>query len=300
MAFGWPERTIFEILARFFGKSAMELFRRPAVRAFRRTASAADLGNTVFNPKDQSTLMKSSMLLPVGEHHCQPEAFAFFAAQLPHLHRTEGLLRAAIAVSMHALDDVDPARIEQRLQTLSLRVCERSPSRRTAAILANMHAVLFEEEGFLGNLERYYNALNSYVPAVLDTRRGVPVLLSLIYKVVGEWAGLQIQGINAPGHFMLRVRCDNAWMIVDPFFGGQVLTRSEAFERLDRVAGRRVPRTNQMLATATHEQWLIRILGNLRQLFTTDGRVEDLAAMTELHSALTRFSQKRADSVENN
>jgi regulator of sirC expression with transglutaminase-like and TPR domain len=54
-----------------------------------------------------------------------------------------------------------------------------------------------------------------------------------------------------------------------------------------------------MLATATHEQWLIRILGNLRQLFSTEGRVEDLAAMTELLAALTQFSQKpkRGDSL---
>src|SRR4051812_37298796 len=236
--------------------------------------------------------MKSSLLLPAGERHCLPEAFEFFSAQLSQLDTTEGLLRAATAVSMHALDDVDPDRVEQRLRILSLRVCERSPSRRDAAVLANMHAVLFDEEGFLGNLNRYYNALNSYLPAVLDTRQGLPVILSLIYKVVGEWAGLRVEGINAPGHFMIRVHCDNAWMIVDPFFGGQVLSRQEAFDRIDRVAGRRMPRTNQMLATATHEQWLIRILGNLRQLFSTEGRVEDLAAMTELLAALTRFSQQ--------
>jgi regulator of sirC expression with transglutaminase-like and TPR domain len=149
-----------------------------------------------------------------------------------------------------------------------------------------MHAVLFEEEGFAGNMDRYYNALNSYVPAVLNTRRGLPILLSLIYKVVGQWAGLTVEGVNAPGHFMVRVRCDNAWMIVDPFFGGQMLTSDEAFDRLDRVAGRPLPRTDEMLATPTHKEWLVRILGNLRQLFATEGRRDDLAAMTELANAL--------------
>jgi len=244
--------------------------------------------------------MKSSILLPTGQRHCQPEALSMFEAQLPGLQETDKLLRAAIAISLHALDDVDPARVEERLRVLSLRVCERSPSRREAAVLANMHAVLFEEEGFLGNLDRYYNALNSYLPAVLDTRRGLPIILSLIYKVVGEWAGLRIEGINAPGHFMVRVQCDNAWMIVDPFFGGQVLSRKEAYDRIDRVAGRRVPRTQQMLATATHEQWLIRILGNLRQLFSSEGRLEDLAAMTELLGALGSSSKTRSDSSQNN
>jgi len=215
-----------------------------------------------------------------------------FVGQLPFLHKSQGLMRAALAISMHALDDVDPKRIEQRLDILGLRVRERCRTRRDAAILANMHAVLFEEEGFAGDMERYYTALNSYLPAVLNTRRGIPTLLSLIYKVVGEQAGLTVQGINAPGHFMVRVRCDNAWMIVDPFFGGQMLTRSEAFDRLDRVAGRRLPRSSQMLATATHQQWLDRILGNLRQLFATEGRRDDLAAMTELAQALETVQRK--------
>ncbi len=237
--------------------------------------------------------MESSILCPVGENHCQLEALRFFTAQLPVLHTTEGLLRAAIGISMHALDDVDPQRVEQRLRVLALRVAERSPSQRDAAILANMHAVLFDEEEYAGNLERYYNALNSYIPAVLDTRRGLPIILSLLYKVVGEWAGLKIEGVNAPGHFMVRVHCDNAWMIVDPFFRGQVLNRNEAFDRIDRVAGRKLPRTDAMLTTPTHAQWLTRILGNLRQLFATEGRLEDLAAMTELSAVLMQYMNER-------
>jgi len=237
--------------------------------------------------------MTSSIICqPNSTTFCRPEAYQFFVDQLPVLHTREGLMRAALGISMHALDDMDPARIEQRIEILSVRVGERAPSRQERAVLANLHAVLFDEEGFAGNLERYYNALNGYLPAVLDTRRGLPILLSLLYKLVGEGAGLTIEGINAPGHFMVRVRCDDAWMIVDPFFGGQMLTRSEAFDRLDRVAGRPLPRSDELLATPTHEQWIIRILGNLRQLFATEGRRDDLAAMTELAGALGAFQRQ--------
>jgi len=245
--------------------------------------------------------MRTAIVAQVNQtaNCCQPEALQFFVEQLPILETNEGLMRATIAVSMHAFDDVDPVRVEQRLQVLSLRVKERSPSGRPAGILANMHTVLFDEERFIGNLERYYNALNSYLPAVLDTRRGVPVLLSLIYKLVGESAGLTVEGINAPGHFMVRVLCDNAWMIVDPFFGGQMLTRDEAFDRLDRVAKRRLPRTDELLATATHARWLARIIGNLRQLFATEGRRDDLAAMTELATALSDFERQTVETKAN-
>jgi regulator of sirC expression with transglutaminase-like and TPR domain len=223
--------------------------------------------------------------------YCRPEAYDLFTRSLPELWSTAGLLRAAIAVSMHALDDVNPEAIEERLRDLSERVTERSPSGRTAALQANLHAVLFEEEGFVGNQEQYYNALNSYVPAVLHTKLGLPLVLALIYKVVGDGAGLTITGINAPGHFLARVHCGESWMIVDPFFGGQVLSRDETFDRLDRVAGRKLPRHDELLAIPTHEQWLSRLLGNLRQLFATEGRRDDLAAMTELSQALRARGQ---------
>ncbi len=236
--------------------------------------------------------MASTLITPASqtECFCRREAYQLFTSQLPVLHTTAGLMRAAIAVSLHALDDVDPLRVEQRLAVLSLRVLERSPSKRPAAILANLHTVLFEEEGFTGDMPRYYNALNSYLPAVLNTRHGIPVLLSLLYKLVAEGAGLQVLGVNAPGHFMVRVACDRSWMIVDPFFGGRVLSRTEAFDRLDRIAKRRLPRTDQLLATATNGQWIARILGNLRHLFASEGRRDDLAAMTELSRALADYS----------
>lgn len=236
--------------------------------------------------------MTSTLFTPSRSPHCcRSEAYSFFCEQLPNLNSTRKLLRAAIAVSMHALDDVNASRVEQRLEVLSLRVRERAPSRSIRALQANLHAVLFDEEGFQGDMERYYSALNSYLPAVLNTRRGLPVVLSLIYKVVGEWAGLRVEGVNAPGHFMVRVRYENSWMIVDPFFGGQVLHLDEAFDRIDRVASRQLPRQNELLAMPTHAQWLARLIGNLRQLFATEERHEDLAAMNEFLDALNASQQ---------
>lgn len=224
--------------------------------------------------------------LNCSPHYCRSEAFQYFVEQLPTLETTDSLVRAAVAVSMHALDDVNPDRVLGHLEELGQKVRDRSPSQSDSAILANLHAALFEEEGFAGNLERYYNALNSYLPVVLNVRRGLPIVLGLIYKAVGESAGLVVEGINSPGHFLVRVRCDGQWMIVDPFFGGQMLSRDEAYERLDRVAGKVLPRSAEYLSIASHSEWMKRLIGNLRQLFATEGRRDDLAAMTELHHVL--------------
>lgn len=218
--------------------------------------------------------------------YCRPEAFQYFVEQMPVLWSSQGLLRAAIAVSMHALDDAVPARVEQQIVAMSQRVREAATGPAPSAIRAALHQVLFDELGFSGDSDKYYHALNSYVGAVINSRRGLPITLSLIYKMVGEGAGLFVAGVNAPGHFMVRVRTETGWQIVDPFYDGELLSRDQVFDRLDRIAQRLLPRTDELLASPTHLQWLYRLIGNLRQLFTSEGRRDDLAAMNELLQAL--------------
>jgi regulator of sirC expression with transglutaminase-like and TPR domain len=218
--------------------------------------------------------------------YCRPEAFGYFVEQMPLLWSSQGLLRAAIAVSMHALDDANPARIEQQIGELSRAVWAAADGPAPSAIRIALHQVLFDELGFSGDTDKYYHALNSYVGAVLNSRRGLPITLSLIYKMVGVGAGLQVAGVNAPGHFLVRVRTETGWQIVDPFYDGELLSREQVFDRLDRIAQRLLPRTDELLAAPTHLQWLYRLIGNLRQLFTTEGRHDDLAAMNELLAAL--------------
>ena len=217
---------------------------------------------------------------------CHVGAYELFAEQMPVLSTTDGLLRAAVAVSMHAFDDVDPDDIDQRLSGLASRVRSRLRGGSVQAALAHLHQVLFEEEGFSGNMHDYYHPLNSHLPAVLESRRGIPITLTLVYKVVAERVGLCVDGINAPGHFLARVRVDRAGMIVDPFFRGTVLTDEEAFRRMEKATRRQVPRSAAFLRAATHYEWISRILANLRHIFAAHRRTEDLAAMDELHALL--------------
>jgi regulator of sirC expression with transglutaminase-like and TPR domain len=218
--------------------------------------------------------------------YCLPEAYDLFTKHLPNLWTTEGLLGAAIAVNMHAFSDIVPDDIVARLQGYSRRVRALSRSDQPSDVREALHRVLFDDAGFEGDTETYYSALNSYLSTVLSSRRGLPITLSLIYKVVGEWSGLTVAGINARGHFLTRVRLENGWQIVDPFFKGELLTREQAYDRLDEMAQRPLPRTEDALASPTHAQWIFRLIGNLRQLFLSEGRRHDLAAMTELQEAL--------------
>jgi len=146
--------------------------------------------------------------------------------------------------------------------------------------------VLFEEAGFVGNAEDYYNPLNSYVPAVLASKRGLPITLSLIYKVVAKRVGLDVVGVNAPLHFMAAVRDGEKRLLIDPFFGGRALSEGEALSRLDEIAGSPVPRTDDMLPIATHRQWIARMLQNLINVFAHVGLDNEMKAMLELRRLL--------------
>lgn len=217
---------------------------------------------------------------------CRPEAYWLFARHLPTLDETDSLWRAAAAVSMHSLDHVSLDALDDRLTELADRVREGAKSGRETARLAHLHDVLFEQERFAGDTSNYYSSLNSYLPAVLENRLGIPIMLSLIYKVVGERAGLRVEGINAPGHFLVRVFADGGWLIIDPFFQGQSLSRDEAIARLSELTGQPMGIHKEVLLPANHHQWLSRILANLENIFAAEGRQRDLAAMSELKRLL--------------
>ncbi len=161
------------------------------------------------------------------------------------------------------------------------------------AKLAHLHDVLFDVVGFSGNVAAYYNPANSYLPDVLLTHRGLPITLVLIYKCVAEQLGLEVRGINSPGHFLAAVRADDsaihsrAWMYVDPFYGGELLTPTDIYRRIAETTGRSVTPSPAWLAPATHRQWLSRMLNNLQAVFAHSNRERDLFAMQELQELLT-------------
>lgn len=137
---------------------------------------------------------------------CASRGFDLLQRQLPVLESPDVLLQAAIAIAMHQIEDIDPNDIDAQLQSYVDRVRSRVRGRQPQAILAHLHDVLFEEEDFRGNTEDYYSTLNSYLPAVMQTKHGLPITLSLIYKIVAERLGLHRTALVSPGIFLSACR----------------------------------------------------------------------------------------------
>jgi regulator of sirC expression with transglutaminase-like and TPR domain len=111
-----------------------------------------------------------------------------------------------------------------------------------------------------GNEDDYYNARNSLLPCVMDSKLGIPISLSLLYMIVGRRASVVIEGINLPGHFVVR----HGDILLDPFHEGRILTTSDCAQILSQQN-----RTlhQEHLQTAHPKLILIRMLANLLYIF---------------------------------
>jgi regulator of sirC expression with transglutaminase-like and TPR domain len=231
--------------------------------------------------------------------YCRSAAYDAFANEMPQVDSTIGLFRAAFAIALHEQPDADVAQAEATIAELADTVGRRVHSPNIDAKLAHLHDVLFDVVGFVGNVDDYYNPANSYLPDVLRTHRGLPITLVLIYKCVAERIGLDVRGINSPGHFLAAVRsgeptgavAQSGWTYVDPFYGGQVLYRDDVCRRIADTTGRTLIDPSRWLEPASHRQWLSRMLNNLQATFAQAGRERDLYAMLELNELLTNSGE---------
>jgi regulator of sirC expression with transglutaminase-like and TPR domain len=222
--------------------------------------------------------------------YCRPAAYHAFAASLPEIATPAGLFRAAWAIAQHEQPEAQLAAGETVIANLAAAVRRRVQSKSQEALLAHLHDVLFEVIGFRGNRQDYYNPANSLLPDVLRTRRGLPITLTLIYRSVAAGVGITVHGVNAPGHFLAEVEIVEAGVpsagFVDPFSGGDLLHDHEAIARVAEATGRELPDAPRVLARATPEQWLARILRNLQAALAARGCERDMYAMQELEQVL--------------
>jgi regulator of sirC expression with transglutaminase-like and TPR domain len=112
------------------------------------------------------------------------------------------------------------------------------------------------EQRLRGNDDDYYNLRNSVLPAVIDSRLGIPISLSLVYMLVGRRAGITVDGIGLPGHFIVR----HQDVFFDPFHGGRRVGLDECKALLEQQNLTLLP---QHLAPTSSRQMIVRTLTNI-------------------------------------
>src|SRR5436305_6455522 len=155
-------------------------------------------------------------------------------------------LALLLAREEHADLDVESTLAELAAMAHDVRPRLRGP---LAARLAALTRYLFHELGFRGNLLNYYDPRNSYFNEVLDRRTGIPITLSVLAVAVGARAGLTVQGVGLPGHFIAKaVAPDQEDVLFDPFHAGRLLTPPQCKVLVEQVTGVRFHATAESLA----------------------------------------------------
>ncbi len=153
-----------------------------------------------------------------------------------------------------ALLDSYAADLQDRLQSLT----------EPEDILSEVNRYLFDDLGFAGNEEEYYDPENSYLNRVVDRRTGNPINLCLVYLLIARRLRLPVTGIGLPGHFICRYQSSAGEFYIDAFNRGKLLTKADCIQYL--LQGNYSVR-DDYLAPVTSRRLLLRVCGNLHQIY---------------------------------
>ena len=202
------------------------------------------------------------------------------------------LLEAAIAVGQDRDAGLDPQAVMVELDRLGARLARRIPADAVPLQrLRWLNRYFFDELAFGGNVNDYYAADNSYLHCVLDSRRGIPITLALLYIEMASHAGLKARGISFPGHFLVKLRLPRGEVVIDPFTGHS-LARENLEERLGPYRRQRgllgdfEVTLGLFLQEAAPRELLARLLRNLKEIHLS---AEDWPALLQVQERLVRL-----------
>jgi len=123
---------------------------------------------------------------------------------------------------------------------------------------------LFENLGFRGDDDDYYNPKNNFLNEVIDKKSGLPITISILYVEIGKFIGLDLKMVGFPGHVLVKY---NEEMILDPFNDGMLLNVDDLQEILDENFDGELEFQPNYLDDIESEQILVRIARNLKNSY---------------------------------
>lgn len=156
---------------------------------------------------------------------------------------------------------------------------------------------LFEELGYAGDHDQYYDPRNSYLNEVFERRRGNPISLAMVQMEVARRLGVPLDGVSFPGHFLVRLPADDGVLVMDPFNRGRPLDVDELRQRARPHLGGDAPdddALSQILNPASHRAILMRVLRNLHGVYSD---AEDWERATRSADRLLKLSPNDPDAL---
>jgi regulator of sirC expression with transglutaminase-like and TPR domain len=193
------------------------------------------------------------------------------------------LATAALALAALARPSALLAPYWEHLRTLAAEVAAaaRSAEHDLHGRIRAINAVLFDGHGYAGDRDTYNDLRNADLMSVIDRRRGLPIALGILYIDAARTQGWPIEGVNFPGHFLLRLREGTAAVIVDPFNGGRICQTADLRELIKATQGEAAELQPDHCATAGNRQMLLRLQNNIKLRLLRDDRLAEAAEIVE-------------------
>ena len=190
---------------------------------------------------------------------------------------------AALWIAAEEQPGLDPEPWLERLDELGCRLEHRlRGARGELDRLSALTGLLFAEERLRGNAEDFYDPRNNLLNQVLERRLGIPLTLAVVCIEVGRRAGVLLEGVGFPGHFLLRL-ARHPQVLLDPFEQGRLLTVDDCAEMLARVSHGKLDFDPRLLRPSGPRQILQRMLNNLRGIYLHRGELaRSLAVLDRL------------------
>lgn len=153
------------------------------------------------------------------------------------------------------------------------------------SLVGALTEVLVTELGFQGAGEEYHLPQNSYLSAVISRRSGLPILIASVWRLVGEVAGIPVEGVGMPFHFIARVGGEEG-VLIDAFKGGRVLTEGDCAEMVATFSEGKLGWDPSFLAPCSVGDTVERVLRNLMNAFSLEGDLQGLYRSVRMISAL--------------
>lgn len=178
------------------------------------------------------------------------------------------LVEASLVIALEEYPALDIDGYLRRVDGWSDAIRERvEGSRDIERIVEEINRLLFEEEGFHGEAENYYDPRNTFLNEVLDRHAGLPLALSIVYLEISRRLGIDMSGVALPGRFLVKVCGTWGTIFIDPFDEGRVLTTAECQKIMDEVYGGGVRLREHHLRSSSRREIVGRVLSHLKSIY---------------------------------
>jgi len=203
-----------------------------------------------------------------------------------HVSRDDEHINLAEAALLIAVEEYPRLEVEMYLERLDqfadLVRDQAVDAQDSLDIITSLNSTLFEQLGFHGNNENYYDPRNSYLNEVIDRRTGIPITLTVVYIEVARRIGFCVKGVGMPFHFIAKHESEDGDLFIDTFNSGRLLGPEGCKEMIRHMSGGKLELQPAHLEAISNKQILSRMLSNLLGIYSTNDHRRALSVTDRL------------------